>query len=117
MQLSWLLLVIGTNSTYIIVSRFLTGFVGGGVVLCAAIYFAEIANDNIRGQLATSYILCRNIGILVAYVLGIYVNYIQASIVYMGISVIFAITFIFMPATPQHLLRIGAIEVSNMSEH
>lgn len=103
--------MIGSASEYICAARFLGGVSGGGGQICSALYFAEIANDNIRGKLSTTYILSRSIGTLLAYVLGIYMNYIQASIVYIAISLAFAISFIFVPATPQHLLRIGANDV------
>lgn len=105
--------MIGSVSEYITAARFLGGVSGGGAQICSALYFAEIANDNIRGKLSTSYILSRSLGTLLAYVLGIYMNYIQASIVYIVISLAFAIGFIFIPATPQHLLRIGANDVRN----
>lgn len=81
--------------------------------MCTAIYFAEIANDDIRGRLSTSYALSRNFGILLSYVLGIYMNYIHASMICLVIAVLFAVSFTFMPATPQHLLRRGAIDVSS----
>lgn len=107
------MLAFGTEAGYIIASRALSGFVGGGVLLGTAIYFAEIANDNIRGKLVTTYSFSRSLGFLLAYVLGIYVNYIQASMAYLGIAIFFAISFIFIPATPQHLLRVGEVDVSN----
>lgn len=112
LQISWLLLIFGPVAEYIILSRFLTGVIGGGAHTCTALYFAEIANDNIRGKLSTTYSLLRNSGVLLGYVLGIYVNYIQASMIYIGISILFGISFFFVPATPQYLLRIGADDVS-----
>lgn len=111
-QISWLLLIFGPVAEYIILSRFLTGVIGGGAHTCTALYFAEIANDNIRGKLSTTYSLLRNSGVLLGYVLGIYLNYIQASMIYIIISILFAISFICVPSTPQYLLRIGAIDVS-----
>lgn len=112
LQISWLLLIFGPVAEYIILSRFLTGLIGGGAHTCTALYCAEIANDNIRGKLSTTYSLLRNSGVLLGYVVGIYVNYIQASMIYIGISILFAMSFIRVPETPQYLLRIGANDVS-----
>lgn len=112
LQLSWLLLIFGPIAECIILSRLLTGLVGGGAQTCTALYFAEISDDNIRGKLSTFYSLLRNLGILLGYVLGICFNYIEASMIYIGISILFAISFICVPATPQYLLQIGADDVS-----
>lgn len=112
LQISWALLIFGPAAEYIVASRFLTGLVGGGAQTCTALYFAEISDDNIRGKLSTFYSLLRNSGVLLAYVLGIYLNYIQASMVYIGISALFAISFACVPATPQYLLQTGADDVS-----
>lgn len=90
----------------------MTGLVGGAAQTCTALYFAEIADDNIRGKLSTTYSLLRNSGVLLGYVLGVYLNYTQASMVYIGISVLFVISFICVPATPQYLLQIGNDDVS-----
>lgn len=77
------------------------------------LYIAEIADDDIRGKLGTSYQLSRSFGVLLAYGQGMVMNYIEVSTIYIAISILFAISFFFVPATPQYLLRIGANEVSN----
>lgn len=105
-------MLFGTTAEHLCASRYLTGVVGGGIQTCLTLYIAEIADDNIRGKLGTSYQLSRNMGILLAYTLGIFINYIQVSMVCIGITAIFAISFVCLPATPQYLLRIGADDVS-----
>lgn len=110
-QVSWFFLLFGTIAEHICVSRFLTGVIGGGAQTCLTLFIAEIADDHIRGKLGTSAQLSRNMGILLAYVLGIFINYVQVSMIYIAISVLFVISFICVPPTPQYLLRIGADEV------
>lgn len=110
-QVSWFFLLFGTIAEHICVSRFLTGVIGGGAQTCLTLFIAEIADDHIRGKLGTSAQLSRNMGILLAYVLGIFINYVQVSMIYIAISVLFVISFICVPPTPQYLLRIGSDEV------
>lgn len=78
-----------------------------------SLYLSQIADDNIRGKLGTSYLLSRNFGILFAYILGMFINYIEMSKVFIGITALFAISFAFLPETPTYLLQIGAEDVSN----
>lgn len=111
-QVSWLSMLFGTIAEHICVSRYMTGVVGGGIQTCLTLFIAETADDNIRGVLGTSCQLSRNVGILLAYVLGIFENYIHVSMIYIGVSVLFTISFICVPATPQYLLRIGSDAVS-----
>lgn len=115
MQLSWFLLIFGSTAEYIVLSRFFTGVVGGGAQTCTALYFAEIADDNIRGKLSTSYALSRNMGILLAYVIEIYINYVQLSMICVAVCVLFTITYYGLPSTPKYLLQIGADDVRNIS--
>lgn len=105
----------GTIAEHIYVSRLLSGLAGGGIQTVMTIYFSEISDDSIRGILGTSYQLSRCVGILIAYVLEVYVNYIQLSKVMIGLTLLYACTFFVMPPTPQYLLKIGDDEVSNFS--
>lgn len=84
---------------------------GGGIQTSTTLYFAEIADDNIRGKLSMSYSLSRNTGILFAYVAGIYINYMQLSIIGAMICVIFVTSYCGLPSTPKYLLQIGADHV------
>lgn len=103
----------GTVADHICISRLFAGMVGGGIHTCMSLYLSEIADDHIRGKLGTSYQLSRNLGILFAYILGMFMNYIQMSKVFIGVTAVFAISFVLLPATPKYLLQIGADDVSN----
>lgn len=102
----------GTIAEHIYVSRLLSGMAGGGIQTVMTIYFAEISDDSIRGILGTSYQLSRCFGILIAYTLEVYINYIQLSVIMVGLTLLYACTFFVMPQTPQYLLKIGAEDVS-----
>lgn len=57
----------------------------------------------------------RNIGILIAYLLGSYYNYITSSIFFIGITVVFLAIFLFVPSTPQYLLQKNNLEVRRIT--
>lgn len=101
----------GNVAEHIYTSRYLSGLAGGGVQTTMMLYLSQIADDDIRGMLGTISQLTRCFGTLVAYVLGAYFNYIQMSIIFIGVTMVYVISFYRSPSTPQHLLNIGAINV------
>lgn len=77
-------------------------------------YFTlSLSYFSIRGRLGTIYQYSRNLGILFSYTLGSFFNYITASYFYSAIVVLFYATFVFLPSTPQYLLRNDKIEVKS----
>lgn len=66
---------------------------------------------SIRGQLGTIFQYTRNLGILFAYTFGSYYDYIVSSMVFSGITILFFVTFVLIPSTPQYLLQKNEIEV------
>lgn len=68
-------------------------------------------STSIRGQLGTFYMYARNVGILFAYILGSYYNYITSSMVFTSVTVLFFVIFWFIPSTPQYYLRKNNINV------
>lgn len=78
------------------------------------LYTAEIAENNIRGKLGTFHQFSRNFGVLLAYVLGSYIRYVDLSVIYLAITAFFVLSFWFLPSTPQYLLRNGLQKVSKM---
>lgn len=76
-----------------------------------SLYFSETVDDNIRGKIGTSYAISRNVGVLLAYVLEIYISFVHLSWICLAISVIYAISFFCIPSTPKYFLDIGADEV------
>lgn len=114
----------GTQAYHLYISRFLNGFVGGGAQISISLFVAEIADNklvtkifkmlklelifvpfSIRGRLGTYLQYSRNIGILLAYLLGFHLDYTKSSIVFTVITLIFCATFHFFPSTPQYYLE------------
>lgn len=66
----------------------------------------------IRGQLSTFFMHGRNIGILIAFALGSYFDYIESTMFFTGITIIFLVAIWFIPSSPQYFLQKGNIDVS-----
>lgn len=57
--------------------------------------------------------LTANAGFLLSFVAGNYLNYHEIPFIGLAISIVYLLTFIFFPETPQFLLKTKKEEVSN----
>lgn len=73
--LSWLFIYYARTPFYLIVSRLLGGFSGGGFYAIAPSYISEISDNKVRGTLGSTVVFSCNIGIFWACVCGEYVEY------------------------------------------
>lgn len=55
-----------------------------------------------------------NVGILLAFIFGEYLNYTTTSVVSFGIPIAFAVLFVFFPETPSCLMQSGDIKVKRL---
>lgn len=78
-----------------------------------ALYIADIADDRIRGALGSIQLLSRSIGYLAAFIAGAIVDYTIFPYIFIGIPIITFILTLFLPSSPQYLIRKGDIEVRN----
>lgn len=53
------------------------------------------------------FILSNNLGVLIAFTFGHFLSYIISPTLLLGVPIIFMLTFIFFPETPQFLMRNG----------
>ncbi|KAL6268737.1 hypothetical protein P5V15_001864 [Pogonomyrmex californicus] len=105
MMLSWLLIVFSTEHIYIYVARALGGLAGACIFCLVSTYVSEISCDSIRGMLASILVFSVNFGILLSYILGGILSFHAFPISGVIISVLFFITFTFMPESPVYLVR------------
>lgn len=59
---------------------------------------------SVRGVLGTFLVLTCNVGVLLAFVLGYFFDYVTVAWLIASLSILFIICFWFMPETPQHLV-------------
>lgn len=67
---------------------------------------------SVRGKLSSIVQMSRYMGVLLAYVVGAYIEYIYVPIIFVFIPTIYALIFVFLPNTPQCYLRKNQIQVS-----
>lgn len=99
--------MIGTSMEILLAGRFLAGFGAGGVFVLVPMYVAEISENRTRGILGSFFIFSINFGTLVMFVAGNYLSYSLVPRVMIAFPIVFAATFVFLPETPEHLLRCG----------
>ena len=106
-QLWWLSLIVGSSISMLLAGRFMSGLAAGGVFVLVPLYISEIAEDKIRGVLGSFFILSINVGTLLMFIAGSYLSYSLVPRIMISLPIVFALTFVFLPETPQHLLKHG----------
>ncbi|WP_340853041.1 sugar porter family MFS transporter [Ligilactobacillus salivarius] len=109
-----LLCAFASNTTFLIVGRFILGIAAGIANMYGLIYLSELAPKHIRGLMSSLYQLSVNVGILVAYAVGAYNISTDNWRWTLGLGVvpaaIFAIGMACSPQSPRWLIRDGQVE-------
>lgn len=108
----WLLIYYGQTYYHVLIARFIGGWTASGVQGGTILFVSEIANDDIRGTLGGVAPFCRNVGLLIAYILGAHLPYRDIPLVCIIFPIIFAVVFTMLPNTPRFYLQRGQIHVS-----
>lgn len=82
---------------------------------CVWALFHCFENCRIRGTLGSIAQLCRNVGMLTAYILSAIFDYNQLPYLYIIIPIVYMINFMSLPNTPQYLVRKGKFEVKEIT--
>lgn len=115
MTISWCLIIYATSPVYLYAARMLCGFAGAGAFIFLPLFVAEISEDRVRGSLGSLLVLSCNIGILIAFTCGNYLNYTVQPVVLVALPILFFVTFSFFPESPQYLMKIGKEEEAEQS--
>ncbi|XP_050356143.1 facilitated trehalose transporter Tret1-like isoform X2 [Nymphalis io] len=75
LMISWLMIDMTSSSTLILIARFIGGTSGGAFMVHSPIYVSEVAEESIRGTLASAPITCYCLGVLLSYILGWFFTY------------------------------------------
>ena len=102
--LGWLSILHASSVNGLLFGRLMCGFASGMITVCAPIYIAEVSTSAIRGMLGAGVQLLVTIGILVAYVAGMYYNWYQMALIGIVPAVLSLILMLFVPETPRWLL-------------
>lgn len=99
--------MVGASFEVLFAGRFLDGLAAGGVFVLVPLYVSEISEDRVRGILGSFFMISINLGTLMMFLFGTFTSYSIVPRVMIAFPIIFAVTFIFLPETPHHLLKYG----------
>ncbi|KAL7028651.1 hypothetical protein ACKWTF_005938 [Chironomus riparius] len=104
-MLSWIFVYYARTPFYLIVSRILGGFAGGGIFTLVPLYVSEISDDKVRGILGSLLVLVCNVGLLFAYICGGYFDYFTQIYLILPFSAAFILLFAKYPDSPSSLMK------------
>ncbi|KAJ4965798.1 hypothetical protein NE237_017647 [Protea cynaroides] len=108
--IGWLAISFAHDSSFLNMGRLLEGFGVGVISYTVPVYIAEIAPQNMRGGLGSVNQLSCTIGILLAYVLGLFVNWRILAILGILPCTILIPALFFIPESPRWLAKMGMME-------
>lgn len=111
----WVLIATCNNVPQLYIARLLTGLAGDVGFVSAPMYIAEIADQKIRGLLASVIYIMMLIGILVVYAVAPFVSLPVSSAVGSISLIIQLFTLPFMPESPYFLFMKGKEEKAKKS--
>jgi len=103
----WILVLDIATLWTTLAGRALMGLAMGATVVVIPLYVSEVTEDALRGRLGSLMLLSVNLGILIAYSLGGFLDVLGVAIFCGGIPVIFAVVFYFCPESPLFLFSTG----------
>ncbi|PWA92053.1 major facilitator, sugar transporter-like, Major facilitator superfamily domain protein [Artemisia annua] len=105
--LGWLAISFAKDLSFLYMGRLLEGFGVGIISYTVPVYIAEIAPQNLRGSLGSVNQLSVTIGIMLAYLLGLFVNWrVLATLGTLPCLILIPGLF-FIPESPRWLAKMG----------
>ncbi|XP_039170880.1 sugar transporter ERD6-like 6 [Eucalyptus grandis] len=108
--LGWLAISFAKDYSFLYLGRLLEGFGVGVISYTVPIYISEIAPQNMRGSLGSVNQLCVTIGIMLAYVLGFFVQWRPLAVIGTLPCLLLIPGLFFIPESPRWLAKMGMTE-------
>ncbi|KAJ7556357.1 hypothetical protein O6H91_05G079500 [Diphasiastrum complanatum] len=108
--IGWILTFFSEETYLLYLGRFLLGFGGGLISFTVPVYIAEISPRHLRGTLGTMHQLALTIGIMLAYLGGLFLDWRPLAIVGAIPGILLVIGLIFVCETPRWLGKAGRTE-------
>ncbi|KAF5736031.1 sugar transporter ERD6-like 6 [Tripterygium wilfordii] len=108
--IGWLAISFAQDSSFLFMGRLLEGFGVGIISYVVPVYIAEIAPQNMRGALGSVNQLSVTIGIMLSYLLGLFVNWRVLAVLGILPCTILIPGLFFIPESPRWLAKMGLTE-------
>ncbi|XP_020106009.1 sugar transporter ERD6-like 6 [Ananas comosus] len=108
--IGWLAISFAQDSSFLYMGRLLEGFGVGIISYTVPVYIAEIAPQNMRGALGAVNQLSITIGVLLAYLLGMFVPWRLLAVIGTLPCIILVPGLFFIPESPRWLAKMGLME-------
>ncbi|KAL7155306.1 hypothetical protein ABFS83_03G066200 [Erythranthe nasuta] len=105
--IGWLAISFAKDYSFLYMGRLLEGFGVGIISYVVPVYIAEIAPQNLRGALGSVNQLSVTIGIMLAYLLGLFVNWRVLAVLGILPCLILIPGLFFIPESPRWLAKMG----------
>ncbi|XP_027347953.1 sugar transporter ERD6-like 6 [Abrus precatorius] len=106
----WLAISLAKDSSLLFMGRLLEGFGVGIISYVVPVYIAEVSPRTMRGSLGSVNQLSITIGIMLAYLLGLFVNWRMLAVLGIIPCAILIPGLYFIPESPRWLAEMGMIE-------
>ncbi|KMZ59427.1 putative Transporter [Zostera marina] len=113
--IGWLVISFAKDASFLYMGRLLEGFGVGVISYTVPVYIAEIAPQNMRGSLGSVNQLAVTIGIMVAYLLGLFINWRTLAVIGILPCAILIPGLFFIPESPRWLAKMGMMEDCELS--
>ncbi|KAL8026702.1 hypothetical protein ABFX02_14G046100 [Erythranthe guttata] len=108
--IGWLVISFAQDYSFLYMGRLLEGFGVGIISYVVPVYIAEIAPQNLRGALGSVNQLSVTIGIMLSYLLGLFVSWRILAILGILPCLILIPGLFFIPESPRWLAKMGMTE-------
>ncbi|PPS17870.1 hypothetical protein GOBAR_AA02676 [Gossypium barbadense] len=108
--IGWLAISFARDSSFLYMGRLLEGFGVGIISYTVPVYIAEIAPQNLRGSLGSVNQLSVTLGIMLAYLLGLFVEWRILAVLGILPCTILIPGLFFIPESPRWLAKMGMTE-------
>ncbi|KAF9678306.1 hypothetical protein SADUNF_Sadunf07G0021200 [Salix dunnii] len=108
--IGWLSISFAVDSSFLFMGRLLEGFGVGIISYTVPVYIAEIAPQDMRGSLGSVNQLSVTIGILLSYLLGLFVNWRVLAVLGCLPCALLILGLFFIPESPRWLAKMGMME-------
>ncbi|XP_060522853.1 uncharacterized protein LOC132699894 isoform X2 [Cylas formicarius] len=110
MVLGWILMWQAKSVLWLLASRIILGLGHGFAMGQIKIYIKEMCDESLASSFSKQLNLYAFFGLVIAFVIGPFVDFKQFSLVSLVISVVILFVTIFLPCTPRELIELNKIK-------